>query len=236
MYGNYENIRIKQEPVDFEPIVTILELPESHGNKSQNQLSKNTKTKSRRKRNNPKKAKKFNLEVNDSYGNVDIKKEILDSENDSYIMEPVVNECSICFKRFAHANSLRFHMRGHTGQNAVVCDICGKQLSSKEKLKLHRRIHTGYKPYTCDVCSKGFAKKCNLTLHLRVHSGEKPYVCDVCGKCFSQRSTLVIHERYHTGQRPYICHLCHKGFVAKGVLSIHLKSCSRNTIMSNIIE
>lgn len=155
---------------------------------------------------------------------------------ESYRDEPIINECVMCFKRFAHRKSLMLHMRGHTGENTVLCDICGKRLSSNEHLKFHRRIHTGYKPYKCDVCTKGFAKKCNLTLHLRVHSGEKPYVCDVCGKCFSQRSTLVIHERYHTGSRPYTCHLCHKGFVAKGVLSIHLKSCSRNTIMSNIIE
>ncbi|OWR54144.1 putative krueppel c2h2-type zinc finger protein [Danaus plexippus plexippus] len=132
--------------------------------------------------------------------------------------------CGVCARGFAHCNSLRRHLRAHSGERNFLCNVCGKALTSREHLKFHIRIHTGYKPNVCKVCGKGFVKKCNLTLHERVHSGEKPHVCPHCGKAFSQRSTLVIHERYHSGARPYTCGLCGRGFVAKGLLSMHLKS------------
>ncbi|XP_045780061.1 zinc finger protein 211-like [Maniola jurtina] len=132
--------------------------------------------------------------------------------------------CAVCARTFAHANSLRRHLRVHSGERNFLCSVCGKALSSREHLKFHLRIHTGYKPNVCKTCGKGFVKKCNLTLHERVHSGEKPHVCSHCGKAFSQRSTLVIHERYHSGARPYSCGMCGRGFVAKGLLSMHLKS------------
>ncbi|KAM3955197.1 LOW QUALITY PROTEIN: uncharacterized protein ACR2FA_010930 [Aphomia sociella] len=132
--------------------------------------------------------------------------------------------CAVCARQFAHLNSLRRHLRAHSGERNFLCNVCGKALSSREHLKFHIRIHTGYKPNVCTTCGKGFVKKCNLTLHERVHSGEKPHVCSHCGKAFSQRSTLVIHERYHSGARPYVCALCGRGFVAKGLLSMHLKT------------
>ncbi|XP_053619104.1 zinc finger protein 2-like [Plodia interpunctella] len=132
--------------------------------------------------------------------------------------------CALCARQFAHLNSLRRHLRAHSGERNFLCNVCGKALSSREHLKFHIRIHTGYKPNVCKTCGKGFVKKCNLTLHERVHSGEKPHVCSHCGKAFSQRSTLVIHERYHSGARPYACALCGRGFVAKGLLSMHLKT------------
>ncbi|XP_026317197.1 zinc finger protein 311-like isoform X2 [Hyposmocoma kahamanoa] len=132
--------------------------------------------------------------------------------------------CVVCARAFAHLNSLRRHLRAHSGERNFLCNICGKALSSREHLKFHLRIHAGYKPNVCGTCGKGFVKKCNLTLHERVHSGEKPHVCSHCGKAFSQRSTLVIHERYHSGARPYVCPLCGRGFVAKGLLSMHLKT------------
>ncbi|KAJ8705408.1 hypothetical protein PYW07_011235 [Mythimna separata] len=103
--------------------------------------------------------------------------------------------CGVCARHFAHINSLRRHLRAHSGERNFLCNVCGKALSSREHLKFHIRIHTGYKPNVCKTCGKGFVKKCNLTLHERVHSGEKPHVCSHCGKAFSQRSTLVIHER-----------------------------------------
>ncbi|CAH2061188.1 unnamed protein product, partial [Iphiclides podalirius] len=132
--------------------------------------------------------------------------------------------CPRCARAFAHSNSLRRHLRSHTGERNFLCSECGKALSSAEHLKYHARIHAGYKPNVCRTCGKGFAKKCNLTLHERVHSGERPHVCSHCGKAFSQRSTLVIHERYHSGARPYECAVCGRGFVSRGLLTMHLKS------------
>lgn len=145
-------------------------------------------------------------------------------EHPECALRPLALRCGQCSREFAHLNSLRRHLHGHTGERNFLCNVCGKALSSREHLKFHIRIHTGHKPHVCRTCGKGFVKKCNLTLHERVHSGEKPHVCSHCGKAFSQRSTLVIHERYHSGARPYKCALCARGFVAKGLLSVHLKT------------
>ncbi|CAK1595637.1 unnamed protein product [Parnassius mnemosyne] len=136
----------------------------------------------------------------------------------------VALRCRVCARAFAHTNSLRRHLRSHTGERNFLCSVCGKALSSAEHLKFHMRIHTGHKPNVCKTCGKGFVKKCNLTLHERVHSGEKPHVCSHCGKAFSQRSTLIIHERYHSGARPYACAACGRGFVARGLLTVHLRT------------
>lgn len=117
-------------------------------------------------------------------------------EHPAECARPLTLRCGECAREFAHLNSLRRHIRAHSGERNHLCNVCGKALSSREHLKFHIRIHTGFKPNVCQTCGKGFVKKCNLTLHERVHSGEKPYVCSHCGKAFTQRSTLVIHERY----------------------------------------
>ncbi|KOB73793.1 RB-associated KRAB zinc finger protein, partial [Operophtera brumata] len=126
---------------------------------------------------------------------------------------------------FAHLNSLRRHLRAHSGERNHLCNVCGKALSSREHLKFHIRIHTGYKPNVCNGSNRLQAQRLQVSGSNRLQAQRlQPHVCSHCGKAFSQRSTLVIHERYHSGARPYACALCGRGFVAKGLLSMHLKT------------
>ncbi|XP_045507580.1 zinc finger and BTB domain-containing protein 24-like isoform X2 [Colias croceus] len=62
--------------------------------------------------------------------------------------------CAVCARQFAHLNSLRRHLRAHSGERTHLCSVCGKVLSSREHLKFHVRIHTGYKPNVCKLLER----------------------------------------------------------------------------------
>lgn len=65
------------------------------------------------------------------------------------IVHEFVHRCLHCHREFAHLNSLRRHLRSHTGNKEFLCYMCGKAMSSWEHLKFHMRIHTGFKPNVC---------------------------------------------------------------------------------------
>ena len=81
--------------------------------------------------------------------------------------------CEICGKSMATRKDLRRHqMAQHTKEKPFKCPHCPRCYAAKESLKSHIRTHTGEKPYVC-ACGKAFHKSNVLRRHQRcVHEGE----------------------------------------------------------------
>lgn len=107
------------------------------------------------------------------------------------------NRCPMCAQRFTQLNSLKRHIRSHTGERPFPCGYCEKRFVDRERLKVHVRIHTGEKPFSCNLCSRRFSQKSTVKRHMSVHTGLKPFQCSSCSKRFGTRDNLRVHEKSH---------------------------------------
>ncbi|XP_022103487.1 zinc finger protein 239-like [Acanthaster planci] len=105
----------------------------------------------------------------------------------------------------------------------IRCMTCGVEVQSYNTLKSHMRIHTGYKPFKCKFCPKTYKWNTGLEYHERVHTGERPYPCPHCSKAFTNKSDLTRHQTVHTGEKPHVCKKCGKGFTQSHTLKSHCK-------------
>uniref|UniRef100_A0A673JEE3 C2H2-type domain-containing protein n=1 Tax=Sinocyclocheilus rhinocerous TaxID=307959 RepID=A0A673JEE3_9TELE len=131
--------------------------------------------------------------------------------------------CQQCGKSYTNKNSLKFHMRVHTGEIPYTCQQCGKSFIRPASLKVHMRIHTGEKLFTCPQCGKNIGQKGHFIIHMRTHTGENPFTCQQCGKSFSRKGILKVHMRIHTGENPFTCQQCGTRFNQKGNLDAHMR-------------
>ncbi|CAM1326916.1 Uncharacterised protein at_DN2334 [Pycnogonum litorale] len=132
--------------------------------------------------------------------------------------------CEACNKSYPIAQTLREHMKLHTGERPFVCEMCGKTFAQLGNLKNHVFTHTGKKPFICDSCGKGFVSTKDLKIHIRLHTGEKPFTCEICGMGFRDASTLVRHKGVHSDEKPHSCEFCKKSFRSPGNLKVHIRS------------
>ena len=137
--------------------------------------------------------------------------------------------CAACGSSFRTSSILCKHkMQVHSDGNRVMCATCGKVLRGADSLRIHMRYHTGEKPYACAVCGTSFAASGALRDHEKIHTNTKPYTCSTCGKSFVTVSQVRTHEKSHSDVKPYSCNVCGQSFTLPHHRRAHEKTHARS--------
>ena len=148
--------------------------------------------------------------------------------------------CTICKRVFWTTDTLKRHLKVHTGEQKHTCpnEGCGRKLASKRSLETHLTTCQKEKRFFCKKkdCQKLFATKEALRAHQSTHTTlkAKDATCTGCGKGgFTREKSLKDHYRYCDGNPnrvgPFPCPVagCRRGaknpFRRTRNLNVHLK-------------
>ncbi|CAL4063497.1 unnamed protein product [Meganyctiphanes norvegica] len=130
--------------------------------------------------------------------------------------------CSQCDRTYLSISALNSHALIHSGEKNVECPDCGAKFFAKIYLNKHISVVHGDKRFLCPVCGKSYKTKQSLKEHSVKHTDERPYVCKECGKTFKYPKNLKTHKLAHEGKKPYMCSLCSFGCYTKANLKLHM--------------
>ena len=111
--------------------------------------------------------------------------------------------CTFCKRVFWSTDTLRVHMKTHTGEQKNICPNpgCGRKLSSKRSLETHLTTCQKEKTYFCKHkdCDKLFATRDALAAHTKTHRklSKNSGFCPGCKKGgFTKQKSIDDHYRY----------------------------------------
>ena len=78
------------------------------------------------------------------------------------------------------------------------CNQCDFASSRADTLRTHLKTHSGEKPNKCNQCDYATSQTSHLKTHLKIHSGEKPNKCNQCDYASSQAGNLRTHFKTHS--------------------------------------
>lgn len=73
---------------------------------------------------------------------------------------------------------------------------------TNDSLKTHMRKHTGEKPFKCKYCEVAYSQSNDLNKHMRIHVGQNTYKCSGCTMSFRYYAELRAHASMHPPTEP----------------------------------
>ena len=115
-----------------------------------------------------------------------------------------------------------------------VCSVCQRSFWSTDTLKRHLKTHTGKQKHVCpnSGCNRKLASKKSLDVHLETCGKEKVFKCKRggCGKLFATKTALQAHLGTHLRLSEKVSHcVCGAGpFKTKKYKEDHYRYCDSN--------
>lgn len=162
-------------------------------------------------------------------------------------------ECFECHKQFATINSLRIHLKLHSGIK-YSCPHCFRLFAMKSYVRDHIVIMHGIKrddipkesilevegnfsytsrpiieSYECYLCRNQYRKRTRLREHMHSHvSG--PFLCVICGAVFKSTDTLRHHMERHKANpdEQHQCSECGKMYPTRRYMLSHYRTIHLN--------